>query len=153
MGNGNEAKIFANGANSVMRKRARQLARHRVDPTGRTCPLGQENAPTDKIRTFEDLVVRQKAMALVRQIYLITNEGALKRDFGLKDQLRRAAVSFPTNIAEDFERSSRKEYLMFLNIAKGSAGEVRSLRRVAMDVGYSHDRHSRNCTRRGNNQP
>ena len=85
-------------------------------------------------------------MALVRQIYLITNEGALKRDFGLKDQLRRAAVSFPTNIAEDFERSSRKEYLMFLNIAKGSAGEVRSLRRVAMDVGYSPDRHSRNCT-------
>jgi four helix bundle protein len=74
-------------------------------------------------------------MALVKQIYLITDEGALERDFGLKDKLRRAAVSIPTNIAEGFERSSRKEYLMFLNIAKGS-GEVRSLCRVAMDVGY-----------------
>ena len=88
------------------------------------------------IRTFEDLIIWQKAIAFVNQIYLITEEGGLKRDFGLKDQLRPAAVSIPTNIAEGFERSSRKEYLLFLNIAKGSAGEVRSLCRVALDVGY-----------------
>lgn len=75
-------------------------------------------------------------MAFVKEIYLITEEGKLKYDFGLKDQLRRAAVSIPTNIAEGFERSSRKEYLFFLNVAKGSAGEVRSLCRVAIDVGY-----------------
>ncbi|HEX7175723.1 MAG TPA: four helix bundle protein, partial [Pyrinomonadaceae bacterium] len=62
--------------------------------------------------------------------------GAFSRDFGLRDQIRRAAVSIPTNIAEGFERSSRKEYLLFLNIAKGSAGEVRSLLRVALEVGY-----------------
>jgi four helix bundle protein len=90
----------------------------------------------NKIRTFEDLVVWQRAIAFVKHVYLITEEGGLKRDFGLKDQLRRAAVSIPTNIAEGFERSSRKEYLLFLNIAKGSAGEVRSLCRVALDVGY-----------------
>jgi four helix bundle protein len=84
-----------------------------------------------KIRTFEDLIVWQKAIAFVKQAYLITEEGGLKRDFGLKDQIRRAAVSISTNIAEGFERSSRKEYLLFLNIAKGSAGEVRSLCRVA----------------------
>jgi four helix bundle protein len=88
------------------------------------------------IRTFEDLVVWQKSIDFVKRVYLITDEGGLKRDFGLKDQLRRAAVSIPTNIAEGFERSSRKEYLLFLNIAKGSAGEVRSLCRVAFDVGY-----------------
>lgn len=89
-----------------------------------------------KIRSFEDLVVWQKAIAFVRQVYLITAEGDLRRDFGLRDQIRRAAVSIPTNIAEGFERSSRKEYLLFLNIAKGSAGEVRSLCRVSFDVGY-----------------
>ena len=65
----------------------------------------------DKIRSFEDLIVWQKAIALVKQVYLITDEGGLNRDFGLKDQIRRAAVSIPTNIAEGFERSSRKEYL------------------------------------------
>lgn len=89
-----------------------------------------------RIRSFEDLVVWQKSMAFVKVIYVVTEEGGLRRDFGLKDQLRRAAVSIPTNIAEGFERSSRKEYLFFLNIAKGSAGEVRSLCRVASDVGY-----------------
>ena len=54
----------------------------------------------------------------------------------MKDQLRRAAVSVPTNVAEGFERYSRKEYVRFLNIAKGSAGEVRSLLRVALEIGY-----------------
>src|SRR5713226_2944756 len=67
---------------------------------------------------------------------LISSQGDLRRDFGLRDQMRRAAVSIPTNIAEGFERASRKEYLLFLNIAKGSAGELRSLLRVARDVGY-----------------
>jgi four helix bundle protein len=89
-----------------------------------------------RIRTFEDLIVWQRAIAFVKQVYVVTDEGGLKREFGLKDQLRRAAVSVSTNIAEGFKRSSRKEYLQFLNIAKGSAGEVRSLCRVAFDVGY-----------------
>ncbi|QHG14955.1 four helix bundle protein [Nostoc sp. ATCC 53789] len=89
-----------------------------------------------KIETFEDLKVWQKGIELVKQIYLRTKEGELSRDFGLRDQLRRASVSIPTNIAEGFERYSRKEYLNFLNIAKGSAGEVRSLLRVALEVGY-----------------
>lgn len=58
----------------------------------------------------------------------------------MKNQLRRAAVSVPTNIAEGFERRSRKEYINFLNIAKGSAGEVRSLLRVAIEVDYLEEK-------------
>ena len=89
-----------------------------------------------KIETFEDLKVWQKGIELVKQIYLVTKDGELSKDFGLRDQLRRASVSIPTNIAEGFERYSRKEYLNFLNFAKGSAGEIRSLLRVALEVGY-----------------
>jgi four helix bundle protein len=89
-----------------------------------------------EVNSFEDLWVWQKGIDLVKRIYLLTGGGCFNRDFGLRDQIRRAAVSIPTNIAEGYERSSRKEYLQFLNIAKGSAGEVRSLLRVAHDIGY-----------------
>ncbi|MBD2337833.1 four helix bundle protein [Calothrix sp. FACHB-156] len=89
-----------------------------------------------KIETFEDLRVWQRAIDLVKQVYLLTQDGNFSKDFGLRDQIRRASVSIPTNVAEGFERFSRKEYLQFLNIAKGSAGEVRSLLRVALEVGY-----------------
>lgn len=92
-----------------------------------------------KIESFEDLIVWQKGIQLVKQIYVVTDEGKLSRDFGLKDQLRRACVSIPTNIAEGFERRSRKEYINFLNIAKGSAGETRSLLRVALEIGYMEE--------------
>jgi four helix bundle protein len=89
-----------------------------------------------KIESFEDLIVWQKGIELVKKIYVCTAEGDFKKDYALRDQVRRAATSIPTNIAEGFERSSRKEYLQILNIAKGSAGEVRSLLRVALEVGY-----------------
>jgi four helix bundle protein len=89
-----------------------------------------------KIESFEDLLVWQKGMEIVKQVYLISKEGELCRDFALRDQLRRAAISIPTNIAEGFERASRKEYVNFLNYAKGSTGEVRSLLNVAFELGY-----------------
>ena len=91
---------------------------------------------TKKVTSFEDLLVWQKGLEMVKQVYLISKVGELNRDFALRDQLRRAALSIPTNIAEGFERASRKEYLNFLNIAKGSAGEVRSLIRVCLELGY-----------------
>ncbi|ELR96783.1 four helix bundle protein [Gloeocapsa sp. PCC 73106] len=89
-----------------------------------------------KIHSFEDLRVWQKGIELVKEIYLVTNSGELSKDYGLKDQLRRASVSITSNIAEGFERASRKEYVHFLNIAKGSAGELRSLLRVSLEISY-----------------
>ncbi|MEM6836458.1 MAG: four helix bundle protein [Cyanobacteria bacterium P01_C01_bin.120] len=89
-----------------------------------------------RVETFEDLRVWQCSIALVKAVYVLSNSGQLKRDFGLRDQLRRAAVSIPTNIAEGFERASTKQYIYFLRISKGSAGEVRSLLRVALEIGY-----------------
>jgi four helix bundle protein len=88
------------------------------------------------IESFEDLLVWQKGMEIVKQVYLISKYGELGKDFALRDQLRRAAISIRTNIAEGFERASRKEYLNFLNFAKGSTGEVRSLLNVAFELGY-----------------
>ena len=89
-----------------------------------------------KVTCFEDLFIWQRSIDFAKEIYLLTDRKGLKTDFGLKGQMRDAAVSISTNIAEGFERRSRKEYLNFLNIAKGSAGEVRSLLVVAFEVGY-----------------
>jgi four helix bundle protein len=89
-----------------------------------------------KIECFEDLFIWQKAIEFAKEIYLITEKNGLKNDFGLKGQMRDSAVSISSNIAEGFERRSRKEYLNFLNIAKGSAGEIRSQLYVAFEVGY-----------------
>jgi four helix bundle protein len=88
------------------------------------------------IASFEDLRVWRKGIGLTKEVYAETGGPPFNKDFGLRDQLRRAAVSIPANIAEGFERASKKEYLNFLNIAKGSAGELRCLLRVALEIGY-----------------
>jgi four helix bundle protein len=92
-----------------------------------------------KIESFEDLIIWQKAIEFAKEIYIITERKELKTDFGLKGQLRAAAVSISNNIAEGFERRSRKEYLYFLNVSKGSAGESRSMLYLASGVGYIDD--------------
>ena len=89
-----------------------------------------------KIECFEDLFIWQKAVEFAKEIYLVTERKGLKNDYGLKNQMRDSAVSISSNIAEGFERRSRKEYLNFLNIAKGSAGEIRSQLYVACEIGY-----------------
>jgi len=85
-------------------------------------------------KRVEDLTAWQKARELVREVYLAAAEGALSRDFGLRDQLRRAAVSVMANIAEGFGRSTSKEFAHFLDIARGSAVEVQTLLYIALDV-------------------
>jgi four helix bundle protein len=77
-------------------------------------------------------------------VYRRTATGAFGKDFGLRDQLRRAAVSIMSAVAEGFEHGSDKEFRRYLYIAKGSAGEVRSLFYVALDAGYlSRDEHGK----------
>jgi four helix bundle protein len=66
----------------------------------------------------------------------VTKQGAFRRDFSLRDQITRAAISSMSNIAEGFERGSRREFIQFLNVAKGSTGEVRSQLYVALDQKY-----------------
>ena len=85
---------------------------------------------------FEDLEVWQSARNLVPMIYALCREEGFARDFGLRDQIQRAAVSIMSNIAEGFEHSTNKELIRFLFIAKASAGEVRSQLYVALDLGY-----------------
>ena len=79
-----------------------------------------------KIKRFEDIESWKGARKLTRQIYQITAAGEFTRDFGLKDQIRRASVSILSNIAEGFERGGDQEFLQFLSVAKGSCGEVRA---------------------------
>jgi four helix bundle protein len=85
---------------------------------------------------FEELGVWQDARALVKEVYGVTRFKTFRRDFALCQQIARAATSTMSNIAEGFERGSRKEFIQFLNIAKGSNGEVRSQLYVALDQEY-----------------
>ena len=89
-----------------------------------------------KIKKFEDLESWKKARQLTNAVYEATAAGSFARDFGLKDQIRRAAISILSNIAEGFERGGDREFLQFLAMAKGSCGEVRAQLYVAIDQGY-----------------
>ena len=94
---------------------------------------------SDKIVKFEDLIAWQKARALTTNVYRTTAAGPFSKDFGLREQIRRAAVSTMSNIAEGFERESAAEFSRFLSIAKASCAELRSQLYVALDVGYLTD--------------
>jgi len=89
-----------------------------------------------RIERFEDFIAWQKARKLTADIYRVTSEGSFARDFGLKDQIRRAAVSSMSNLAEGFERGRPAEFHQFLSIAKASCAELRAQLYVALDVGY-----------------
>ena len=88
------------------------------------------------IRRFEEIEAWQKARELTGFVYEITRQERFAKDFGLKDQIRRAAISTMSNIAEGFERDGRAEFLQFLSIAKASAGEIQSQLYIALDQGY-----------------
>ncbi len=92
-----------------------------------------------KIECFEDIEAWKLGRELVKRIYALTNSGSFAKDFGLKDQMRRASVSICSNIAEGFERGGDKEFSQFLSIAKGSCGEVRSQLYHALDAGHLNE--------------
>jgi len=88
------------------------------------------------IKRFEDIHAWQEARKLVKLVYLLTDEGSFAKDFGLRDQIRRASVSIMANIAEGFDCDSQVEFARFLGVARRSAVEVQSLLYTTLDVGY-----------------
>jgi len=89
-----------------------------------------------KITRFEDLLVWQKSMDLAEKIYRSTEQCRFSKDWGLRDQVRRSAVSVPSNIAEGYERQTTQEYIRHIIIAKGSVGELRTQITLAGRVGH-----------------
>ncbi len=92
-----------------------------------------------KIERFEDIQAWQKARLLAKEVYSVSNSGGFSKDFGLRDQIRRAAVSIMLNIAEGFARKTDREFIQFLVIAHGSTAEVQAALYVALDQNYVKD--------------
>ncbi len=88
------------------------------------------------IKRFEDIQAWQEARALVKMVYVLTKKEQFSKDYGMKDQIQRAAVSAMTNIAEGFDCKSKAEFARFLGFARRSAVEVQSLLYAALDTGY-----------------
>jgi four helix bundle protein len=89
-----------------------------------------------KMANFKNLRVWQDGIDLAEEIYRITNSGKFEKDYGLKDQIRRAIVSVSSNIAEGMERKSNRETVYYLNVAKGSIAEVITQLTIAIRIGY-----------------
>lgn len=89
---------------------------------------------------FRDLKVWQKSKELAVLIYRVTQEPVFRRDFGFKDQIRRAAISIPSNIAEGDERGSNKDAVRFFYIAKGSLAELQTQIEIAFEIGYLNEK-------------
>ncbi|NQS98991.1 MAG: four helix bundle protein [candidate division Zixibacteria bacterium] len=87
-------------------------------------------------KKIEDIEIWKRSCRLAVEIYKLTGQGPFDKDWGLRDQIRRAAVSIPSNIAEGFERESSAEFKRFLLIAKGSCGELRTQLYIAQALGY-----------------
>jgi len=90
-------------------------------------------------RKHQGLLVWQQAMVLVKSVYAVTTDFPKQEVFGLVSQMRRAAISVPSNLAEGAGRSSKKEFLQFLSIARGSLNELDIQLLIAKDLGYPNE--------------
>ena len=88
------------------------------------------------LQKFEDIEAWQNARKLTKIVYQYTGDGNFQRDYCLRDQIRRAAISIMSNVAEGFDRGGNKEFIQFLSIAKGSTAEVESQLYIALDNNY-----------------
>lgn len=88
------------------------------------------------MQKFEDIEAWRQARVLTKDLYRLSSSGTFARDFALRDQIRKAAISVMSNIAEGFERSGNAEFVQFLSIAKGSLGEIESQLYIALDQQY-----------------
>ncbi len=89
-----------------------------------------------KIENYKDLVVYQIAYKMTIDVYRVTRKYPPDERWGLISQMRRSAVSVPSNIAEGYRRGHRREYIQFLHIAQGSCGELETLLSLSKDLGY-----------------
>lgn len=89
-----------------------------------------------KILRFEDLEVWQKARALTKEIYILTDDNKFRKDYVLSQQIRKSAISVVSNIAEGFARRTNKEFIQFLYISHGSIAEIEAQLYVAFDLTY-----------------
>jgi four helix bundle protein len=92
-----------------------------------------------KINKFEELSIWKLSLKITKDIYDFTSKKEFSKDFGLRDQIRRAIVSVSSNIVEGFEKNNNNEFIRFLKIAKGSVGEVRNQLYIALLVCYIND--------------
>lgn len=89
-----------------------------------------------KYKSFTNLPIWTQSIQFAEDIYHLTNKGSFSKDYNLKDQIRRSSISISSNIAEGFERNGNKEFIRFLVIAKGSAGEARSQLYLSKQIQY-----------------
>ena len=94
---------------------------------------------TEKIKNFQDLRIWQKGMEVVKDIYIVTKKFPKEELYGLTSQMRRSAVSIPSNIAEGFRRYHNKEYKQFLYITMGSCAELETQIIIAHELDYLND--------------
>lgn len=88
------------------------------------------------MQTYRDLIVWQKSIEMVKEVYLLVKKLPKEETYALSDQLRRAAVSVPSNIAEGYGRTSTKDYINFLCIARGSKCELETQLIICQELGY-----------------
>ena len=92
------------------------------------------------VNSYEDLMVWQKSIDFVANIYEITKNLPREETYSLTDQIRRAAISIPSNIAEGQQRQSTRDFLKFLSISKGSLGEVKTQLIICRRLGYLNEK-------------